>query len=134
MMSNIHPYVKSCEISIDASRKETYEKVRLGGKWETLIENLHFINTIPTLEQINLSFVAQKENYKEMSEFVEMVNKIFRNKKVLIYFYKVANWGTFSEQQYNEIKVWDNEHLLYNEFKIEVEKLKKYHNVVHNFN
>lgn len=134
MMSNIHPYVKSCEISIDAASKETYEKVRLGGKWETLIENLKFINTIPTVEQVILSFVAQKENYKEMDIFCDMVNNIFQNKKVLIFFYKVANWGTFSNETYDEIKVWDETHSLNSDFKVEVEKLKKYKNVVHNFN
>lgn len=134
MMSNIHPYVKTCEISIDASTKETYEKVRLGGKWETLIENLHFVNTIPTVEQVSLSFVSQKGNYKEMDDFCKMMNDIFTNKKVIIYFYKIANWGTFNDEEYNQVRIWDEDHEDYPLFLKEVEKLKKYNNVVHNFN
>jgi hypothetical protein len=39
-MSNIHAYVKTCEISIDAATKETYEKLRLGGRWDKIIEGL----------------------------------------------------------------------------------------------
>ena len=34
-MKPIHPFVKSCEISIDSSTKETYENlVRIGGQWD----------------------------------------------------------------------------------------------------
>ena len=69
-----------------------------------------------------------------MDIFCDMVNNIFQNKKVLIFFYKVANWGTFSNETYDEIKVWDETHPLNSDFKVEVEKLKKYKNVVHNFN
>ena len=44
-MTSIHPYVHTCEISIDAGVKDTYENVtRLGGNWETLLKNLEFIN------------------------------------------------------------------------------------------
>ena len=40
-MPNVHKYVKSCEISIDAGTKDTYEnKTRLGGNWENLMNNL----------------------------------------------------------------------------------------------
>ena len=40
-LSAIHPFVTSCEISIDAATKDTYENdVRIGGKWEVLLKNL----------------------------------------------------------------------------------------------
>ena len=42
--SNIHRFVKSCEISIDGGTKDTYEnKTRINGKWDELIDNLKFI-------------------------------------------------------------------------------------------
>jgi organic radical activating enzyme len=42
-MTKVHKYVKTCEISIDAAIKDTYEnKVRVGGNWDELIENLKF--------------------------------------------------------------------------------------------
>ena len=49
-MKSVHPFVKSCEISIDAATQDTYEnKTRIGGKWETLLKQLDFIINIPTI-------------------------------------------------------------------------------------
>ena len=62
-MPNIHKYVKSCEISIDAGTKETYEnKTRIGGNWDNLLSNLKFISEIKTLGIIKTSFVVQDTN------------------------------------------------------------------------
>ena len=44
MMKNIQPYITEVEVSIDAGTKDTYEnKTRVGGHWETLVENLKFM-------------------------------------------------------------------------------------------
>jgi len=119
-MKNIHPYVKSCEISIDAGTKDTYENItRIGGNWDELLENLKFISTIPTLKRIKPSFVVQKGNYREMKVFYELMISIFGNKSSIFYG-KVNNWGTFSEEEFNEIKVWDEKHPEYSNFLNEV--------------
>ena len=115
-MSNIHPYVKTCEISIDAATKDTYEnKVRLGGNFDELIDNLKFISTIPTLKSIKTSFVVQESNYNEMEEFYDLMYSIFGN-KVNVFFGKITNWGTFTNDEYLKHKVWDESHPLYNDF------------------
>lgn len=122
-MPNIHKYVKSCEISIDAATKNTYEnEVRLGGNWDELIENLKFINTIPSLKNIKTSFVVQKKNYKEMKMFYDLILNIF-GKKANVYYGRINNWGTFSDKKYNEQKVWDSLHPEFNEF---VEQLNSF--------
>ena len=109
-MPNVHKFVKTCEISIDAGTKETYEtKTRLGGNWETLIENLKFISTIPSIFYISTSFVVQSSNYMEMEIFLKLMKSIF-GKKVKVFFSKINNWGTFSEGEYKLAKVWDKEH------------------------
>jgi hypothetical protein len=55
-LKNVHHLIKSCEISIDASTKETYEKkVRIGGNWDILQKNLEFITQIPTIETYSFS-------------------------------------------------------------------------------
>ena len=115
-MSRIHTYVKSCEISIDAGTKETYEtKTRLGGNWDDLIDNLKFISTIPKLKSVKTSFVVQKHNYKEMETFYNLMVDIFGN-KVNVFYGKINNWGTFTEEEYLEHKVWDESHPLYDDF------------------
>jgi sulfatase maturation enzyme AslB (radical SAM superfamily) len=131
-MKSIHPYVKTCEISIDAGLKETYENyTRLGGKWDILIDNLKFINTIPKLKYIKTSFVVQSHNYKEMTTFVELINKIF-GKKAYVFFGKINNWGTFTNSEFQLLKVWDETHPEYQFFLDEFDKVWKNKQVFHN--
>ena len=120
-MKNIHPYVKSCEISIDAGTKDTYEnKTRLGGDWNNLIDNLKFISTLPI--SVKTSFVVQDANYMEMKTFYNLMYSIF-GKKVNVFFGKITNWGTFSEGEFKLKQVWDTEHPEHQLFKKEFNKI-----------
>ncbi len=131
-MPNIHKYVISCEISIDAGTQYTYEnKTRLGGKWNTLINNLNFISTIETLQSIKTSFVVQDTNYMEMETFYNLMYSIF-GKKVNVFFGKITNWGTFSEGEFKLKQVWDTEHPEHHLFKKEFNKIWKNQNLFHN--
>lgn len=119
-MSKVHKYIKTCEISIDAATKDTYEnKVRVGGNWDELIENLKFINTIKSLKSIKTSFVVQQKNYKEMKMFYDLMLPIF-GKKVNFFYGKINNWGTFSHEEFETEKVWDVSHPDYDDFVREV--------------
>ena len=112
-MKNVHDLVKSCEISIDAATKETYENfTRLGGKWEPLISNLNYIANIPTLDRIQLSFVVQQTNYKEMRLFYDFISSIFSktNKNWKVFYNRVSNWGTFTPDEYKHIDVANPNH------------------------
>lgn len=115
-MPAVHRYVKTCEISIDAATKDTYEnKTRLGGNWDELVENLKFISTIDTLRYIKTSFVVQKSNYKEMKLFYDLMSEIFNN-KASIFFGRINNWGTFTDSKFIEqcVHMKDHpEHLLF---------------------
>jgi molybdenum cofactor biosynthesis enzyme MoaA len=131
-MPNIHPYVKSCEISMDAGTKDTYEtKTRIGGNWDILIKNLKFINTIPKLKYIKTSFVIQSHNYMEMKLFLDLMKNIF-NKKVKIYFGKILNWGHLTEGQYSLLKVWDRQHPEHREYLKHLDTIWKDPQVFHN--
>jgi organic radical activating enzyme len=131
-MPNIHNYVKSCEISIDAGTKETYENVtRLGGNWDNLINNLKFISTIPKLRYVKTSFVVQSTNYKEMETFLKLMKSIFGIKSQ-VFFGKINNWGTFDEGTYKILKIWDEFHPEHRDFLNEFEKIYKDPNVFHN--
>jgi len=131
-MPNVHKYVHTCEISIDAGTQDTYEnKTRLGGKWNNLINNLNFIKTIPTLNNIKTSFVVQDTNYIEMETFYNLMYSIF-GKKVNVFFGKITNWGTFSEGEFKLKQVWDINHPEHELFKINFNKIWKNSNVFHN--
>jgi len=135
-MPGVHPYVKSCEISIDAATKDTYEnKTRLNGNWDDLIQNLQFISTIPNLHSVKTSFVVQKANYKEIPLFVELVESIFKQsrKEIRIFFGRITNWGTFTEEEFKEENIFDTDHPEHQEFLKVMRDLKYHPRVLHNF-
>lgn len=119
-MKKVHPFVRTCEISIDAATKETYEnKVRIGGNWDELMENLYFIKNISTIKSVKTSFVVQQKNFKEMKKFYDLMYSIFGN-KVNIFYSKITNWGTFTEDEFKEQQVWNESHPEYEDFIKEV--------------
>ena len=136
-MNSIHPYVKSCEISIDAATKDTYEnKTRIGGKWEILLQQLDFIINIPTIDKYIFSFVVQDSNYKEMYDFYDLISSLNWkfDKKINIFFNHITNWGTYSESQYLSKDISNPNHELHDDFLIELNKIHNQKNVLHNFN
>ena len=136
-MSTIHQFVESCEISIDASNKDTYEnKVRIGGDWDTLIEQLDFIINIPSIKSYIFSFVVQESNYKEMHSFQKLITNLNWkfDKKISIFFNHMTNWGTFSNEEYLLKDVSNPVHTEHQDFIKELNKIKDKKNVSHNFN
>ena len=122
-IKNAHKYIRSCEISIDAATKDTYEnKTRIGGNWDELMENLQFISTLPKLKRIKTSFVVQQSNYSEMKDFYDMMIKIFKH-KAEVFFGKINNWGTFTNEVFLTHKIWDEAHPEHQLFVDEVNKV-----------
>jgi hypothetical protein len=131
-MPNIHKYVHSCEISIDAGVRYTYENVtRLGGNWNNLISNLNFISTIKSLQSIKCSFVVQQSNYNEMETFLNLMYSIFKN-KTKVFFGRITNWGTFSDVQFKLIDIGDGNHPEHSLFVKEFKKVATNPYVFHN--
>lgn len=118
-----HQYVKSCEISIDASKKQTYDKIRKGGSWTKLMRNLEFINEISTLKDVIVSFVIQDINYKEMYDFYVLMDKILNKKTLTFQYYTIQDWGAMTPKEYNEKQVWKKEHKNNQDFLIHAQKL-----------
>lgn len=137
-MPNIHPYVKTCEISIDAGTKETYEnKTRIRGDWDQLIQNLKFIATLPNLTDVKPSFVVQKANYKEMEVFYNLMKKIFLEESSIprnlrVFFGRITNWGTFTKEEFKHHQVWDNTHPEYEEFVKRINEIVNKPHMFHN--
>lgn len=131
-MSSIHPYVKTCEISIDAATRETYEnKTRIGGNWDILVKNLEYISTIDTIEDIKLSFVVQETNFKEMKQFYELMRFIFPD-KIDIFYGRITNWGTFDDDTFKQLDVADINNPKHLEFVDEINKVSNLKYVSHN--
>ena len=118
-MEKIQPYITDVEISIDAGTKDTYEnKTRLGGDWDILMDNLKFISTIDTIDSLRISFIVQKDNYKEMTNCAELVYDIFKdritdttsNKKTTVFFGRIAKWTHMTDKDMEEKDVANPNH------------------------
>ena len=73
---------KSLEISVDAARPETYERIRLGSRWKSLNANLErLVGAIARQPEgqrphLTLCFVLMRSNVEEFGEFVEFGARI----------------------------------------------------------
>jgi len=112
----IRPMIKSAEISIDAATAETYSINRRGGRFEALLENLMFIQTLRRegpLQYVKISMVVQDNNFREMPEFVRLGQRLSFD---AVYFSQLVNWGTFSDEEFRRRAVHRPEHPHYWEF------------------
>jgi MoaA/NifB/PqqE/SkfB family radical SAM enzyme len=106
-------------VSIDGATKETYEKLRLGGKWDNINRNLECIAELK--QQHNFKFelhmVVQKDNWQEIQTMIELGKQLGTDK---IYFNKIQDWNT--GQNINEVLPPDNEE--YNSIRSYIQKLQ----------
>ena len=84
-------YVDICSsirFSIDGVKKETYEKIRFGGKWEDLIRNLDLAKKeLPKIGyELMIDLVITKDNFSELGEFVTFFKKYVRKPYIQILF------------------------------------------------
>ena len=86
----IFDHLNVLNISIDGATKETYEKLRLGGLWEKIIENLQFIKEQKKFP-VYLHMVVQKDNWHEMGKMLELADQYNFEK---VYFNEIENWNT----------------------------------------
>lgn len=115
--ADIRPLVRITEISIDAATPETYAINRRGGKFDTLLRNLEFISTLRRngpLRELVVHMVVQENNFREMPAFVELGRR-FRADRV--YFSCLVNWGTFSEEAYQQRAIHDVSHPLHSDLR-----------------
>lgn len=62
-------------VSIDAATKETYEKIRCGGKWEKMIAALEVFRKARDegkFSSVTLNMTVMRSNYREIPQFIEM--------------------------------------------------------------
>jgi len=136
---NAAPYIKRIEVSIDAGTKETYENItRINGKWDQLLNNLKFLNTLTSVDTIIVSMVVSQLNYKEMYPFYKLISSIFSNfsREILINFRQHVYWGTgkYTKHEVEKMQVFNKNHPLFSDFINEVKKINGKRNCSHNFN
>jgi hypothetical protein len=102
--------VGTLSVSLDAAKAGTYEKLRRPGKWSPLMNNLELIARMRRSGEIRdfwINFVVQKDNYREMLDFVELGARLGVDQ---IWFQKVTNYGAYDEATFADIDVTSPRH------------------------
>lgn len=61
-------------VSLDACREDTYDRIRIGGNFSRVLDNLTFISNLREagmLEYLRYNFCVQRENFREFREFID---------------------------------------------------------------
>jgi len=127
---NLKGMIGRIAVSVDAAEKQTYEVLRLGGKWEKLQEALLIISNLKKnnyIEKFLLRFVVQKLNYQQIPAFITMAKNF---KADQVYFQRLRNYGTFNKEEYFNMDVMNSENEHYDEAKHFLEETLKEQNVI----
>ena len=99
--SSIRDHISEYLISIDAGSKEVYEKVRLGGKWEQLLDNFDYLKEIIQTNKstVALTFVTQRDNYLDMQNFCQLCVDYGFSGSIT----KLEDWGTWNNYAEHDV-------------------------------
>jgi len=83
-------------VSIDGASRETYEKLRLGGRWDKVNENLQSIADAKQKHGFKfiLYFVVQKDNHHEMDDMLSLGERYGADR---VNFSLIEDWGTMPD-------------------------------------
>lgn len=96
-------------VSIDAATADTYAKIRRGGNFKILKENMKFASSLRKcgeLSYFRINFVVQKNNYMEMPDFVRWGLELGADE---VFFTKILNWGIYSDEEFKEISMMEED-------------------------
>ncbi|MEH2930985.1 radical SAM protein [Candidatus Ventrimonas sp. KK005] len=117
--------IRHITASIDASTKGLFEKLRYPAKWETVLENLEFIRSLRNSGQIEMfefHVVIQKENIDQLCDLAKMA---MRYDADAITYSRLINWREMSEEEYQEINPFWQDHPLHEKLMQELKALEK---------
>jgi len=112
----LHGRTRLLKISIDAATGPTHELLRRGAKWPVMLENMAFAGKLAAeglVDHYELVFTVQQDNFREMGDAVDLAKQVGATG---IYFARITNWGTFSEQEFTRKAVFMSSHPEYADF------------------
>ena len=112
----IQDMVRSVRISIDATNKTTYDRIRPGGDWSALQDNLLFLSRLRrtgTIKEFMISFVVQDNNFIEMPDFARLGKRLGCD---LVVYEPIMNWNTLSDAEYKSKAVHFKSHPMHEKY------------------
>lgn len=120
--------IRHITVSVDASTKEIFEKLRYPAKWKNVLQNLKFIQFLRNSEEIDMfefHVVIQKENVHQLYDIAKMAIDYDAD---AITYSRLINWRNMTEKEYQDINPFWNDHPLHEDLMLEYEKLEKLRN------
>jgi MoaA/NifB/PqqE/SkfB family radical SAM enzyme len=108
------PHIGFVNVSVDAATEDTYKIVRKNGNFKKLQKNLNILDQMfmdkcfPNLEGWQTNFIVQRDNFKELKQFVEW--QLEFKSKPWIWTNLIAQWYHLSDAQFNSMAVWQENH------------------------
>jgi hypothetical protein len=115
-MIKIHKNLHTIFISLDAAKEDTYNIVRRGGDLNKAISNIEFLSTLlntGTINKLQLDFVVQDTNFRELPDFVALGIRLKVSK---VYFQKISNWGSYDSNEFKNKDICSPQHPQHSEF------------------
>ena len=128
MFKEFHPRVpyvisnlQELGVSIDGASRQTYEKLRLGGKWDKVLEGLESIAEQKQKHNFRfiLHFVVQKDNYHEMEDIIDLGRQYGADR---VWLNRITDWQTFTDFGLHDVV--SPQHPEHNKFQQEFLKIK----------
>jgi len=110
-------------VSIDGASQHTYEKLRLGGRWDKINENLECMAEQKQKNKFTftLHFVVQKDNYHEMEDLILLGKKYDADR---VYLNKIEDWNV--SDRFADMDVVNSEHPLHDAYRQEFSDIEPY--------
>lgn len=104
--------IKHIVMTTDSCKKATYEKLRRGGVYEDMLDNLEFLSEIKAKFGIKifLRMVLQLDNSNEIEEFYYWAKQKGADQ---VGFIRITDWGTYTPEEFKKIDVLSPNHELY---------------------
>jgi len=104
--NNLFNLTRYLRISVDAGNKESYDKVRKGGDWDILWENIdYWYNNRKNNSQWAWNLVVQDDNFKSIPELIRLAYR-YPDNLPEIYIVNILNWGVCTEEEFDKKAVW----------------------------
>lgn len=122
--------IRHITVSIDASTKETFEKVRYPAKWEIVLKNLRFIQFLRNsgaIDMFEFHVVIQSENINQLLDIAKMAIDYDAD---AVTYSRLINWREMSEEEYYEVNPFWHDHPLHKHLMQELKALEKFRDAI----
>lgn len=115
--------VSTVNLTADACTKGEYERLRRGGRYERLIENLEWFKNKKVTDGINfiVKMVVQKDNIDQLEQFYDFAKSYNADE---VHYARITDWGVMTPELFSYVDVLSPKHKLFDHASEQVRQFK----------